>query len=125
METRCICQIRKIYKAIAAFETELEKLLNMNFNEIMLLCLLSEHENLSASEISEELGLTRSNASKVIASLEQQGLLRRRVCKEDGRSMKFHLTKKGEERLSQIHCDDIQLPDELQKLIGEDDGQEG
>ena len=38
----------------------------------MLLCLLSESENpMLAGEIAEEMGLTRSNASKVIASLEQ------------------------------------------------------
>jgi DNA-binding MarR family transcriptional regulator len=119
METRCVCQIRKIYKVIGAFETRLEELLNLNFNEIMLLCLLSERENLSAGEISEELDLTRSNTSKVIASLEQEGLIRRRVCKEDGRSMRFHLTKKGEERLDHIHCDKLQLPAELQELIKE------
>lgn len=119
MKTVCICKIRKIYRAIGAFEADLERLLGLNINEAMLLCLLSEKENLSAGEISDELGLTRSNASKVIASLENDGLIRRHVCKEDSRSMRFHLTKKGEERLTQVHCDQLQLPEELQRLIQE------
>ena len=70
METECICRLRKIYKAIAAFEAQVEASLGVNINAMMLLCLLSEKENLSAGEIADEMGLTRSNASKVIASRE-------------------------------------------------------
>lgn len=95
----------------------MESLFGLNINEVMLLCLLSGHENLSAGEISDELGLTRSNASKVIASLESAGLVHRRTCREDGRSMQFRLTKKGGELLDRVHCDQLQLPDALQCLV--------
>lgn len=117
METKCICAIRNIYKAIAKFEQDLQSLLGLNINEAMLLCMLSEKSDLSAGEISEAMALTKSNSSKVVASMEQKGYVRRRICKEDGRSMRFHLTKKGEELLQRVHCDQLQLPEELQKLI--------
>ena len=114
METECICRLRKIYKAITAFETQVEASLGVNINAMMLLCLLSEKENLSAGEIADEMGLTRS---KVIASLEKSGSIRRRICKEDGRSMRFHLTKQGQELLEHVHCDSLQLPEELRKVV--------
>ena len=117
METECICRLRKIYKAITAFETQVEASLGVNINAMMLLCLLSEKENLSAGEIADEMSLTRSNASKVIASLEKSGTIRRHICKEDGRSMRFHLTKQGQELLEHVHCDSLQLPEELRKVV--------
>jgi DNA-binding MarR family transcriptional regulator len=117
METKCICSIRKVYKAIAAFEAELQASLGLNINEAMLLCLLSEKSDLSAGEIADAMSLTRSNSSKVIASLEKKGLLKRRTCKEDCRSMRFHLTAKGKELLDKVHCDSIKLPDSLQELV--------
>ncbi len=120
MDTHCICEIRRIYRAIGAFEAELEKLLGLNINEAMLLCLLSEKKNLAAGNISAELGLTCSNASKVIASMEKSGLVLRKTSKQDGRSMTFSLSKKGTALLDKVHCDSIQVPDELQRFVSND-----
>jgi DNA-binding MarR family transcriptional regulator len=89
-------------------------------NEAMLLCLLSENKSLSAGDISTELGLTCSNASKVIASMEKSGLILRRTSKADGRSMTFSLSKKGTALLDKVHCDNIQIPEDLQRLISKD-----
>jgi len=116
METKCICGIRRIYKAINSFEKMLEADLNLNLNEAMLLCSLSDEVTLTAGEIADSMQLTRSNASKVIAHLEQRHLIRRRVCKTDNRSMCFHLTKAGEELLQHLHCESRQLPAELKAL---------
>lgn len=117
METVCICKLRRIYKAIAAFEAQVETSLGVNINQMMLLCLLSEKEDLSAGEIAEEMGLSRSNASKVIASLEKDGHVRRRTCKEDCRSQRFHLTRQGHELLSHVHCESLRLPESLQRVV--------
>lgn len=119
MDTKCICAIRQIYKAIAAFETELQANLGLNINEAVLLCMLSEEPGMSAGEIADAMNLTRSNASKVISAMELAGYVKRRVCKEDSRSMRFHLTKKGIELLNQVHCDRLQVPKDLQKIIKE------
>ena len=106
METACICAIRKIYRAIGAFELELNQLLGVNINEAMLLCLLSEKADLTAGEIAEGMGLSRSNSSKVVAAMQQRGYVRRVLCTEDGRSCRLHLTKSGEE-LRKIYQDRI------------------
>jgi len=123
METKNICGIRRIYKAINSFEKRLEDSMGLNLNEAMLLCLLSDDTTLTAGEIAEAMQLTRSNTSKVISSLERRHYLRRRVCKNDNRSMCFHLTKAGSEMLGHLHCDSLQLPDDLKPLQSlSDDG---
>lgn len=94
MDNQCICKIRNIYRAIGAFELKLEDAFGMNINEVMLLCVLSECESLLSGEIADELNLTRSNASKVIASLEKKGYIRRKACEHDSRCQRFHITRK-------------------------------
>lgn len=83
MDNHCISKIREIFRVITAFECGLQQQIGLNINEAKLLCLLSESENpMLAGEIAEEMGLTHSNTSKVIASLEQASLIRRRACSE-------------------------------------------
>jgi DNA-binding MarR family transcriptional regulator len=62
----------------------------------MVLCSLTKKEKLSSGEIGESLGITSSNASKVIASAEKKGLIKRFLCKEDKRQMLFSITEKGQ-----------------------------
>lgn len=118
MNSECIRKIRDISRVVTVFETDLQQRVGLNINEAALLCLLSEHDDpMLASEIADELGMTRSNASKVIAALERCSLIRRRACSEDGRCQRFHITKHGLEKLAQIHCDSIVVPEGLKGLI--------
>lgn len=103
METRCICKIRTVYRQIMKFETELEKEYGLNINEAMLLCLLTEKEALLAGEIADELDLTRSNTSKVIAAMEKKKYIRRHTCPDDSRCQRFSITPAGREVLGKIH----------------------
>ena len=116
MDRECICKIRDIYSNIAAFEAQLQRQLHLNMNDAMLLCIVAEHENISSGELADELQLTPSNASKVIASLENRNLIKRKTCKEDKRCMRFAITKDGKELLEHFTCDSLQLPEQLQSL---------
>lgn len=116
MNNNCICKIRKIYRCISEFELQLQKAFGLNFNEAMLLCVLSEKEKMLSGEIADELQLSRSNASKVIASLEKEAYIRRNVCPHDSRCMSFHLTKKGRELIDRIHCSQFSLSEELRQI---------
>ena len=75
MET--LCKIRDLYRAIAEFETRFEKAHHLCLNEGMLLCCLSRKKRLSSGEIAEQLGLSNSNTSKVIRSVEDKGYIER------------------------------------------------
>lgn len=85
------------------FETDLEKEYGLNINEAMLLCLLTEKESLLAGDIADELDLTRSNTSKVIANMEKKKYIRRHTCKNDSRCQRFSITPAGREVLEKIH----------------------
>ena len=116
MDNACLSKIRDIYRVIQQFEVALDHATGLNINEAMLLCLLSDDKKRLSGEIAEQLSLSRSNASKVIASLEKRCYVRRMTCKEDSRCQKFHITKKGREQLDKMHCDVIAMPEALAKL---------
>ncbi|GAE20993.1 3-to-5 oligoribonuclease A [Bacteroides pyogenes JCM 10003] len=83
----------------------------------MLLCSLSKVDRLSSGEIAETLGLTNSNASKVIRSVEDKGLVERVMGVVDKRQMYFSLTRKGKKALSEIVCEELEMSDLLQRVL--------
>ncbi len=113
MDRFCLCRIRDLYRAILNFEQYFEQHYDLNLNEAMLLCTLSARSSQTAGEVAEALGLTNSNASKVIASAEALKLIKRQMCKDDKRRMRFSLTALGEERLARLQADDIEVPEIL------------
>lgn len=82
----------------------------------MLLCTLKDNSGLTSGEIAEALGLTNSNASKVIGSAENKLLVNRNLDRVDKRQMHFSLTKKGSDLLNEMNCDDMPLPDILTEI---------
>lgn len=115
MET--LCHIRDIYRAIIEYESRFEKAHDLCLNEGMLLCSLNKEGELSSGRIAELLGLTLSNTSKVIRSVEQKGLIKRVIGKADKRQMYFRLTSKGKEKLESISSEVVEIPEQLQEMI--------
>ena len=71
----------------------------------------------SSSEIAKKLGLTNSNASKVIRSVEEKGLVERRLGKEDKRQMYFVLTPEGMKKLKEIKGCDKEIREVLMEIM--------
>ncbi len=115
MET--LCKIRDIYRAIAEFELQFEKRYHLNLNEGMVLCSLLKNELLTSGEIATLLGLTASNASKVICSAEHKGLVKRTLGRVDKRQMYFALTPEGQKRLQDIQCNALHIPELLEQAL--------
>lgn len=97
-----LCRIRDILRSLSDFEVRFQNKYGIGLNEGMLLCSITKHGRCSAGQVAELLGLTSSNASKVIASAEKKGLLERIMGKEDKRQMYFSVTKDGEELLKRV-----------------------
>lgn len=114
-----LCKIRDIYRSIAEFEARFEAKYNLCFNEAMLLCSLSKSEPLSSGEIAHALGLSTSNTSKIIGSVERKGFIERGLGKEDKRQMYFSLTSKGRKCLKEVDGGDIEIPENLRMLLTE------
>lgn len=115
MNNKCICKIRRIYRCISEFEAQIQKTFGLNFNEAMLLCVLSEKDKLLSGEIADELQLSRSNASKVIASREKDA--NQAQCMPTRQSLhEFSSHQKGRELIDTIHCSQFSLPEELKQI---------
>lgn len=103
-----LCSLRDIYRAIREFELEFQQKHDLCLNEGMLLCSLKS-EKYSSGEIAELLGLTNSNTSKVIKSVEDKGLVERILGKGDKRQMYFILTEIGKNKLNEIQCEEERM----------------
>lgn len=118
---KTLCRIRDIYRAISEFEAQFQNEHNLNLNEGMLLCSLHNNGVLSSGEIAHILGLTASNASKVITSAEKKGLIKRELGNSDKRQMNFSLTSAGEKVITAIECDKVKIPEMLESIIEMED----
>ena len=116
MQTQKLCKIRDVYRAISEFEIDFQKKFDLCLNEGMLLCSLNENRY-SSSQIAETLGLTNSNTSKVIKSVENKGLIKRMLGKEDKRQMYFVITHAGKQKLESIKCEDFSIPELLVPIV--------
>jgi DNA-binding MarR family transcriptional regulator len=112
-----LCKIRDIYRAIVEFENMFQERYGLGLNEGMLLCSLSKSEQISSGEIATCLGLSCSNASKIIASVEKKGLIQRSFGNSDKRQMYFSLTEKGREQLASICISEIEFPETLRNVL--------
>ncbi|WP_295916165.1 MarR family transcriptional regulator [uncultured Alistipes sp.] len=114
-----LCRIRDLQRAVNQFEANLEKLHGICMNEGMALCSLSKAGRLSCGELGEMLGLTPSNTSKVLRSVENKGFVSRELGTRDKRQMYFSLTERGRELLASVNCKAIETPEILKTLFGE------
>lgn len=116
-EISTLCRIRDIQRSIITFETFFSKEYGISLNEGMLLCSLLKMNSLSSGELSQLLGLTLSNTSKVILAAENKGLIHRILGTSDKRQMYFSLTQKGKDLIANIQCQKIDIPDVLKELV--------
>lgn len=115
-QVQTLGKLRNVYRSIYEFEQSFLKEHEICFNEAMLLCCLAS-DKLSSSEIAVALGLSNSNASKVIKSVEGKELVKRIMGESDKRQMYFTLTKKGKDRIQNIKCNEIEVPELLLDVL--------
>jgi DNA-binding MarR family transcriptional regulator len=104
-----------MHKQIKEFEIQFFHYYGIGLNEAILLNSLND-QIYSSSKIADILKLSLSNASKVIKSVEQKGLIERMLGQEDKRQMYFILTKKGHKKLSSIEKEAQAIGDVVQKI---------
>jgi len=110
-----LCSIRDIYRSIRNFEVKFQKKHDLSLNEGMLLCSLKGSTH-SSGEIAEMLGLTNSNTSKVIKSVEDKGFIKRMLGDGDKRQMYFCITDRGRDKLKEIKCEDTKMNEMLAQI---------
>lgn len=93
--------LRDIFRLIREFENSFKEKYNLCLNEGMAIDSLKQRQ-MTSSDLADRLGLSASNMSKVIKSIEEKELVERILGKEDKRQMYFTLTKKGKKKLEAI-----------------------
>lgn len=111
-----LCKIRSLYREIERFEAEFESQFQICFNEGVMLCALSRCDSLTSTELAENLELSSSNASKVIALVEKKGFIKRYPCEKDRRVMHFRLTDSGRSKIEQIEQRNLKIPTILSSI---------
>ncbi len=112
-----LLKIRELQRAVSQFELNFERLHGIGLNEGMVLCALCKGGKLTAGEVGELLGITPSNTSKVLRSVESKGHVERVMGVDDKRCMFFSLTPSGKSLLSIIGCWELDIPDTLSEAI--------
>ena len=103
-----LCKIRDLQRAVHQFESAFEKRYGICLSKTGRLC---------PGELGELLGLTPSNTSKVLRSVEQKGLVTRELCNEDRRQMYYSLTQQGRELLASVSCREVETPEILRDWL--------
>ena len=101
--------MRDLLKGFSELENRLEETYGVSLNEAMVLCSVGA-ETVTA-------GMTSSHASKVIRSVEDKGLLARKLGEQDKRQMYFTLTRKGKACLENIKEQGVEVPEWLAPLF--------
>lgn len=112
-----LCRIRDLQRAVMHFEADFETHYGISLNEGMTLCTLSRTERMCPGELGEALGLTPSNMSKVLRTVESKGLATREMCCQDRRQFFYSLTPQGRKLLESIHCSELEMPDLLERWL--------
>ena len=111
-----LCRIRDILRSINDFESQFQEKHGISLNEGMLLCTISKMGRCSSGRIAEVLGITSSNASKVIVSAEKKGFIERIVGKEDRRQMHFTMTDKGHKKVESFKSDSREILSVIERI---------
>lgn len=101
MESATFCQIRIIRRKLERLEQKLKMQHDVTLEEAILLCCLS-HNCKQQGNIAEETGLTPTQASRVLSSLENKQFIERSIGSDDKRKMIFSITPQGHQKLQEI-----------------------
>lgn len=101
--------MRDLFQSLALLENGLMVTYGITLNEAMVMCSVGD-EAVLAGTIAERTGMTPSHVSKVICRVEKKGLMVRKVCENDRRSVCFTLTEEGRSRLKTIDNRGLDIP---------------
>ena len=99
-----------------------EKKHDIKPSEMMVVMHLQHHaEGLSPSEISEELGYSRSALTAILNSLEAKGYVTRTLSTEDRRKLIIRVTERMNDKHQHMHQRQYVLLHKVMERMGEDD----
>lgn len=78
-------------------------------------------EGLTQRELASLMAIENPTLVRLLDSLEEQGLIQRRLCQNDRRARRLHLTEAGESFMDDLNDRARKLRDEMLEGVSEDD----
>lgn len=94
--------------------------LDITASEYTCLVQFFDSNVMGVKELSSRLDITSGGVTRILTSLEDKGIIRRRISTEDRRSIDVHLTKKGIEMVNHIRQASYDLHAEILSHIAPD-----
>ena len=94
--------VLEIAHRLEARPTELRDLVALTGTEIAVIREVHRYPGISPSSVAETIGISRSNVSVAVRSLETRGLLTRERSVDDVRSFSLHATPLASENLDRV-----------------------
>lgn len=94
-------RMKDLLRKLQSLETKMSKDEDVDLEEAVLLCCLSERCKCQGN-IASEIGLTSTQTSRLLSKLETKGLLKREIDSSDKRKMIFSLNDEGERKLDAV-----------------------
>lgn len=91
--------LRRILRATELHSKYLNKTVRLTFPQLLILKKLAEAQKLTASQVADELSLSRATITSIVDRLESRGLVIRERSEEDRRVIYLALSEAGAELL--------------------------
>jgi len=113
-----LCALKGLLRAVSRLEESIRDAYGVTLTEALCLCSVSGG-CATAGNLGEEINLSPSRLSRLLASLEKKRLLERTRRNDDKRSWDVVLTETGAVLIARMQADEIELPEEL-RILGND-----
>ncbi len=111
-----LCEIRQIMVDLRNFEESLREQISLSLNEALCLCQVGNGLQ-EPGALARDLELSPSRLSRIIESLERQGMIQRALSESDRRGVTVLLTDEGETTVQKLHEIRIALPEYLEYAL--------
>lgn len=93
------------------------KTLSISSAEYNCLVQFFKTDSMGVKQLAERLDITPGGVTRIVTSLEEKGLIERRISPEDRRSVDVYLTPKGHEMVADIRQEWLELHGEILNQI--------
>ncbi len=111
-----LCALKGVLRAVSRLEAEIRSRFGLTLTEALCLCSIGGG-CVSAGNLAEEVGLSTSRLSRVLASLEAKGLVVRARREDDRRNWMNAPTGAGSALIGRMKTEGISIPEELERII--------
>ncbi len=110
-----LCALKGVLRAVSRLEADIHAAYGLTLTEALCLCSIGGG-CASAGNLAEEVGLSASRLSRVLASLEAKGLVERERRADDRRNWNNAPTGAGMALIGRMKAEGIAIPEELERI---------